>query len=65
MKAGTAAPDIIRFVTGARFLGLSISAAQETLLRGVYGLLLVTVRSAFADRLSVEVSSRRCACFAP
>jgi len=31
--------------------------------RGVYGLPLVTVRDAFADRLSVEVSSRRCACF--
>jgi hypothetical protein len=35
-------PDIITFVTDPRFLGLSISPAQETLLRGIYGLPLVT-----------------------
>ena len=36
------APDIVRFVNDDRFLGLSISPAQETLLRGIYGLPLVT-----------------------
>jgi hypothetical protein len=30
-------PDIVTFVTHPRFLGLSISVAQETLLRSVYG----------------------------
>src|SRR5262249_54869593 len=36
-KAKTRVPDIVTFVTDPRFLGLSISDAQETLLRGVYG----------------------------
>jgi hypothetical protein len=31
-------PTIIQFVTAPEFLGLSISPAQETLLRGIYGL---------------------------
>jgi hypothetical protein len=31
-------PDIIEFVTDAQLLGLTISPAQETLLRGIYGL---------------------------
>lgn len=31
-------PDIIEFVTDPQLLGLSISPAQETLLRGMYGL---------------------------
>lgn len=35
-------PDIITFATHPSFLGLSISPAQETLLRGIYGLPLVT-----------------------
>ncbi len=38
----TSAPDIITFVKDDRFLSLSISPAQETLLRGIYGLPLVT-----------------------
>jgi hypothetical protein len=32
------APDIIEFTTDPQFLGLSISPAQETLLRAIYGL---------------------------
>ena len=36
----TAAPDIIEFVTDPQLLGLSVSPAQETLLRGIYGLAL-------------------------
>ena len=34
----TAAPDIIEFVTDPQLLGLTVSPAQETLLRGIYGL---------------------------
>jgi hypothetical protein len=34
-------PTIIQFATAPEFLGLSISPAQETLLRGIYGLPLV------------------------
>jgi hypothetical protein len=33
-----AAPDIIEFVTDPQLLGLTVSPAQETLLRGIYGL---------------------------
>ena len=40
--SAASAPDIITFVKDDRFLGLSISPAQETLLRGIYGLPLVT-----------------------
>lgn len=35
---GTATPNIVEFVTDPQLLGLSISPAQETLLRGIYGL---------------------------
>jgi hypothetical protein len=35
-------PDIIEFTTDAQLLGLSLSPAQETLLRGIYGLPLTT-----------------------
>jgi hypothetical protein len=33
-------PDIIEFTTDAQLLGLALSPAQETLLRGIYGLTL-------------------------
>ena len=33
-----AAPDIVEFVTDPQLLGLTVSPAQETLLRGIYGL---------------------------
>ncbi len=35
---GANTPDIIEFVTDPELLGLSLSPAQETLLRGIYGL---------------------------
>jgi hypothetical protein len=35
-------PDIVEFVTDSQLLGLSLSPAQETLLRGIYGLPLVS-----------------------
>jgi hypothetical protein len=38
----TSAPNIVEFVTDPQLLGLSISPAQETLLRGIYGLPLVS-----------------------
>lgn len=38
MKKPTRTPDIIEFVRDSRFLGLSLSEAQETLLRAIYGL---------------------------
>ena len=34
----TSVPDIIQFVRGPQLLGLSLSPAQETLLRAIYGL---------------------------
>ena len=36
MKRPTRTPDIIEFVKDSRFLGLSLSEAQETLLRALY-----------------------------
>ena len=38
MKSTKVLPTIIEFVTDPQLLGLEISPAQETLLRGVYGL---------------------------
>lgn len=38
MRKPTRTPDIIEFTTSARFLGLSISPAQRTLLKSIYGL---------------------------
>src|SRR5439155_19013671 len=35
---GMTPPNIVEFVTDPQLLGLSISAAQETLLRAIYGL---------------------------
>ena len=34
-------PNIVEFVTDPQLLGLSISAAQETLLRAIYGLFVL------------------------
>lgn len=39
---GVRAPDIIEFTTDPQLLGLSLSPAQETLLRAIYGLPLPT-----------------------
>ena len=39
-RVKTSIPDIIEFVTDPQLLGLTISPAQETLLRGIYGLTL-------------------------
>jgi hypothetical protein len=50
----TAAPDIIEFVTDPQLLGLSISPAQETLLRGIYGLPLVDQEQHDIWRLCTE-----------
>ena len=37
-------PDIIEFVTDPQLLNLTLSEAQETLLRAIYGLPLSPVR---------------------
>lgn len=42
MTAPRSRPDIIEFITDPQLLGLTLSPAQETLLRGTYGLPLVT-----------------------
>jgi hypothetical protein len=44
MVAVVSAPTIIEFVTDPALLGLSLSPAQETLLRGMYGLPLTAVQ---------------------
>ncbi len=41
----TSIPNIIEFVTDPQFLGLSVSPAQETLLRAIYGLPLTREQS--------------------
>ncbi len=40
------APDVIEFVTDAQLLGLTLSEAQETLLRAIYGLRLSEAQAA-------------------
>jgi hypothetical protein len=46
LRGAASVPDVVEFVTDAQLLGLTLSEAQETLLRAIYGLPLSEAQAA-------------------